>query len=814
MLPNTFTPSPEQEAIINLESGKHLVLAPPGTGKTEMLALCVQKALSMKIRPEKIICLTFTNRAAKGMKERVEQKYPGSNVFIGNIHNYCLRFMFANRLIPQSAAVMDEAEAELLMEEAAASFDFKGSIAELQKLSTYLKQLSLNFPSELMLKPANYIFNQQGSRDVCYLYEKNKSALQLLDYDDLLTETYFTLKKNQPVKFSKFKWVMVDEVQDLNAIQWEIIKLISEDDAHIVFFGDYEQAIFSFMGARLDMLRKIAKECEVHNLQKNFRSPSYLLELYKKYAVENLNVTWKVPPVAAAEKQPDEGDLVMYSVKGSNFIESRFIASLLKDDTEIRREKSAVLVRTNKQADLISEVMDKMSLNHFRVSGYDLFKRRLTKDVMSFLISLYNSWDRLAWARLYWIFGGLRQLNDSRNFMMEIFRNGLTPDEFLTGRPYTRSRLREFLDYRASGRLVVFDTETTGLETKSDDIIQIAAAEIIDGVKGREFEVFLKTDKPLDKTAGIHGITKEFLSSNGVERADGLKAFLEFLGSDPAVAHNITYDRDILKHNLIRENIYNDVTESEKWIDTLHISRLYLPGLNSYKLEELIKKMELPAVNFHNAKDDVRATVSLILKFWEKMPETVRLQDEFIQKKKRIFDNLRANYGEIYGQIMRKSFTVTKISEVAEEFVGFLSGYKNYGIDDESLKQINKLITHLKVKEPDGFLSDNLKKVIPEYRTYKESDLLLGTEKIVISTIHKAKGLEFPTVIIPFCTEGVYPKPFGGKIENIEEEARLLYVALTRAKKRLIITHNNLSGPSRFIEPVADYFEKDELPGA
>lgn len=806
---NSFKPSPEQEAIINLETGKHLVLAPPGTGKTEMLALRVQKALSINIRPEQIICLTFTNRAAKGMKERVEQKFPRSNVFIGNIHNYCIRFMFANRLIPQSAAVMDEAEADLLMEEASWQFDYRGPVAELLKLSTYLKQTSLGFPAEILHKPSERTLKDPQAAQVCYLYEKNKSALQLLDYDDLLTETYFTLsKKKQSLRFSNYNWVMVDEVQDLNALQWEIIKLISAKDAHIMFFGDYEQAIFSFMGARLDMLRKIARDCEIHNLQKNFRSPSYLLDLFKEYAVENLNIIWKAPPLAAENKEAGPGDLRIYPVKGEDFAQARFVANLLKEGEAAAGEKSAVLVRTNKQADLLSSVMDKINLSHFRVSGFDLFKRRLTKDTVAFLTSLYNSWDRLAWARLYWIFGGLRQLNDARTLMVELYRHGLTPNEFLTGRSFTNSLLREFLNHKVSGRIVVFDTETTGLDTSAEDIVQIAATEIIDGKPARELEIFLKTEKSLEQTVKIHGITKEFLELNGMRREEGLRKFVEFLGNDIAVAHNITYDRNILKSNLEKEGLNSDITLNDKWLDTLSISRRYLPELTSYRLEEVIKKLGLPAVNFHNAKDDVQATVNLVLKIWEGLPEAVRKQDEFIPKKRKTFENMRANFGEVYTNALAQGESNARVSEFVSEFIGFLSGYKTYGLDADSLTQIGKLIAHFDAKAPEGNLMDVIKKIIPEYRTYKESDLLLGTEKIVISTVHKAKGLEFDNVVIPYCTDGVYPMSFRGEQGDTEEEARLLYVALTRSKRRIILTYNNIKDLSRFIQPVKHYFEE------
>ena len=804
----TFQPSSEQQSIIDIGSGRHLVLAPPGTGKTEMLALRVQKALESGVKPEEIICLTFTNRAARGMRERVEMKFPGSKVFIGNIHNYCMKFMFSNRLIPQSAAVMDEAEAELLMEEAKSQMNyFGGGTGELIRLSTYIKQKQMNFPAEILLPPQKKYLNDNDAQGVCYLYEKNKTALQLLDFDDLLTESYFVLNKKTPgIKFSKFKWVMVDEVQDLNALQWAIIKLISSDDVHVMFFGDYEQAIFSFMGARLDMLRTAAKNCEVHNLQKNFRSPSYLLDLFKEYAYCNLSFKWKKPPEAAVQKAASEDDLVIHAVNGIETMEDARIANILKHSKEMKGESAAVLVRTNRQADGLSTVMDRFKLEHFRVSGYDLFKRRLTKDTMAFLISLTSSWDRLSWARMYWIFSGIKQLSEARTLMIETYRHGLTPDEFLTGRAFSNSYLRSFLNIRAAGRVVVFDTETTGLNTQNDDIVQIAAKEIIDGKPGREFEVFLKTEKSLENTTAIHGVTPEFLNKNGLARKEGLQKFLEFLDGSPALAHNISYDRNILKHNLLREGLRDISEESKNWYDSLQLSRRCHPDLNSYKLGDLIRRFNLPEVRFHNALDDVRATVSLVYKLWDDMVAVTKKQDEFIFKNNKILSGLKVNFSGFYTGTWEKLSTNTGISEIIMSFTEFLSSSKSYALQKEEVEQIKKLTRHIDAKAGAGKLKDQLHTFLPEYRTYKESDLLLGTESIVISTIHKAKGLEFDTVFIPYCNNGIYPMSFFGKPEDEEEEARLLYVALTRSKKRIILTYNSRKELSPFIEPVRNYF--------
>jgi DNA helicase-2/ATP-dependent DNA helicase PcrA len=128
----------DQKAIVDLSEGQHLVLAPPGTGKTELLAHRVEQALTKKITSDKMICLTFTNRAAKGMKERIEERYPKNNVFIGNIHQYCSIFLYKNKLISQYTSLIDEEDAVLLMEEAKTikGYQYKDYIGDLLKLKS------------------------------------------------------------------------------------------------------------------------------------------------------------------------------------------------------------------------------------------------------------------------------------------------------------------------------------------------------------------------------------------------------------------------------------------------------------------------------------------------------------------------------------------------------------------------------------------------------------------------------------------------------------------------------------------------------
>lgn len=206
--------SEEQKNIVELSEGQHLVLAPPGTGKTELLAQRVDLALQRGIDPNKMICLTFTNRAAKVMKERIEEKHPNNRVFIGNIHNFSLHFLFKNKSIPLFTSILDEEDSDLLLKEAKTEFirndiihnDLKRiNNGDLLRLNTMLKQQKLKFPEEIILKPEKSITNLYLAQKICERYEAIKEESSLLDYDDLLTLTYFHLKNRND--YTKFSWI-------------------------------------------------------------------------------------------------------------------------------------------------------------------------------------------------------------------------------------------------------------------------------------------------------------------------------------------------------------------------------------------------------------------------------------------------------------------------------------------------------------------------------------------------------------------------------------------------------------------------------
>ena len=338
----------EQLEVIEVMGGYHLVLAPPGCGKTAVLAERILRAHQRGIPFADMACLTFTNRASRGMKERIEASVgplDTSELFVGNVHRFCSQFLFANQLVPEGTTIIDNDMSVSIIADYMGEDELhilgdnkkRQQYAQVMNLQHLMYQCRKHYPSDLMIH--REVLSPMVLRELCtdfslsysqdsvielyehiehyaslpiflsaeaqsliralygaWCYEKYKREHNLLDFEDLLLTTYdeVTAKpqgadEEKPLK--KFRWIQVDEVQDLNPLQLAIIDLFTAENATVVYLGDAQQAIFSFMGAKLDTLNMLRQRCGttgLHNFYVNYRSPKYLLDIYNTYGEQQL----------------------------------------------------------------------------------------------------------------------------------------------------------------------------------------------------------------------------------------------------------------------------------------------------------------------------------------------------------------------------------------------------------------------------------------------------------------------------------------------------------------------------------------------
>ena len=915
----TKTWTPEQQQIIDLDSGQHLVLAPPGTGKTDILAERLSMAIKSGIDQEKIVCLTFTNRAAKQMNDRAAKIMADQNkAFIGNIHSFCSKFLRKHNAIPQISTLLDDEDVTNLINELMSELVYEKEVidsygqphiqeiderpiigkrgqkgfstqvisnSDLLKYNSYLKQKSFDFEESICevidfefghpyvytdeecqkYKLMKYELNEgnlelrrintEKAQELCKKYETIKSESNFLDFEDLLILTCNFLNKNPLSSNDLIEWIQLDEAQDINPLQWAIINQISsKESSHRVFFGDREQAIFSFLGSSLANLQRIEKECESHYFSVNHRSPQFLLDLYVEYAESELGVKWPLKPTARKKQEKLSNSLQLVFFKtvreeiyygkvkahyANQFLEANEIVENVYHHYSKDDGSSAILLRTNKQADLYGNTFKNFypSLAVFKISGVDLFSLKITKDLMGVLTAITDDRNKVAWIRNLAVFGG-ETLKASRPIINELFDSGVNPKDFLRKEPFNESCLDDFYSIYKNERVIVFDTETTGLnEDRQDDIIQIAAREVIKGISGKSFDVYIDTNLEFREAEKVHKISKETLTSKGIERKTALQNFLNFIGNDTLIAHNLAFDYKILNDNLIRANLPSIPKSIEHYYDSVEITKRLYPRLPRYKLEYLLSELNLEGKNTHNAIDDVDATVGLIehCVIIIQSTKSSRLDSLKNQDTLKLLDKFKERLYPLYSSLESRFTDELNLVEVLD----MVTSYINDHINSQSQKyaahhidELEKLRFHMNKsnngKPIYGIAKKILDENVHEYLKYKEADLFLEDQmKITIATIHKAKGLEFDNVYIPNCVEDNFPfiytqsKPTPPEQNTAtQEEARLLYVALTRAKKRLVLSMADHFGygnkafpkdPSRFIRSIQDMFNIIEI---
>ena len=865
---NNYTSSLDkyQIPVVEASLGYHLVLASPGCGKTHILAERIRYARERGVKYEDMLCLTFTNRAAREMTNRIQKVVGGdfSELMVGNVHRFCSKFLFEQGRIPADSAIIDDEEAVSIIADYR-NEDEEGVTRDFNRYKGYqtiiffqhfIYQMEHQHPWKYYLHPESFTDDdREAVKHICasqkieydeqavvniyhhaqeYMDEANAPGLDgktadrirvllwkmyyancyarykeenhLFDFEDLLLYTYDIYRSDPTCK--RYPWIQVDEVQDLNGMQLAIIDLLTaEDNPMVMYLGDEQQAIFSFMGAKVETLTLLKMRCKgnVHHLQRNHRSPKYLLDVFNDYAEKQLKIDRELLPLSDNDTKATSGDL--------RIIHSSTIEAEHKDITtealslyeQNKEERTAVIVSANSDADRISEAMTEAGLTHFKVSGRDLFDTPDVKLLLAHLSVLSNEHNSIAWTR---IMKGVRAFPShalARRFNWKLKLLALSPSDFLL---YPEScYTAEFLRAYNEEEIVVFDTETTGLNVFQDDIIEIAAIRIKGGeVVGEPLDLYIETDKPIlpmlgDKENPMYAIYHEKMSTGELRSpSDALQRFLAYVGTSPILGHNANYDYNILDNNLQR--YCNDTMQAHdiRCFDSLKLIRLLAPSLHSYKLESLLETFQLAGVNSHQAIDDVKATVSLVRLCAGKAREKQAQQAAFIchPKVKPFANVLRSNYGECYREAVNRLYKLSTDHEPAlvSELSAAYNAFRSDGLIND-IPRLDYILRYLRIdmltdETVANALDPQLSQYIMDINTLKEADFCNSKsilERIYVTTVHKAKGLEFDNVIIFDAADGRYPNAYNKTKQQDEEDARKFYVAMSRAKRRLFIAY-------------------------
>lgn len=865
----TWTPDDSQREVIQAHTGHHLVLAPPGCGKTQILTERIRQAHAQGTDYADMLCLTFTNRAARGMKERILANIGDDgidNVYVGNVHRFCSRFLFANDIIAAESSVLDEDDAVSIVarflneDEYAVTTNYRRrrEYADVFHLANFMSQIHRRHAKAVRSHPEcisrddiatmrricevqhmafdaaamtdiydhadfyvdvvrseqfDYGQQQLGIRllrrmSLARQYEAYKQENRLLDFNDLLIITYDTLIHDTDRQYRRYPWIQVDEVQDLNPLQMSIIDLLTADDFDtVMYLGDEQQAIFSFMGAKMDTLTMLRQRCgdNIHHLQVNHRSPKYLLDVYNTYAAEVLHIDPTLLPTTTREtiRQGNELSILYSDTPESEMRDvAQFAGQLYANYPD---ETTAVIVNSNRDAEDISAELTAQHLKHFKVSGSDLFAQPEVKLLLAHLGVLSSECNFMAWARILKGVKAVHENASARKMVRDLLDRAISPADLLR---YDGSDtyVQSFVRIYEEKELVVFDTETTGLDVFNDDIVQIAAVKMRQGkiVGGSALSLYIDTRREIPAFLGDipNPIIEERKHHTLLQPAEALRQFMEYASGGILLGHNADYDYNILDHNLRRYCPDIDLHHLHPtYFDSLRLVRLLEPELKQHKLKYLLTALNLEGSNTHLADDDVYATCSVVRHCHDKSLDLIASQREYLSTPsvKHRIETFRRNYGECYAAGMARLYRQEATTDGRPVLVDELLGFYRRLVDEGTICEVDNLEYIADYLSQDLIHADNepslrtqIDSHLMEINTLKEADLCNSRsigDRIFVTTIHKAKGLEFDNVIVFDAVEGRIPNYYSRNDERLlAEDARKFYVAMTRAKHRLYVS--------------------------
>ncbi len=400
----------QYEAVINTE-GPCLVIAGAGSGKTKVLTYKIAYLMSEKnVLPWNILAITFTNKAANEMKERIEALVGEAvkDMWIGTFHSICVRILrkFIDRIgFDSSFIIFDTTDQKTMIKQILKDLQYDEKLFSDRAV---ISEIS-NAKNE-MLDPDAYLARAQGDfrkEKIAVVYERYQKKLKennAIDFDDIINYTIKILKENVDVLeyySNKFQYILVDEYQDTNKSQFTLVTMLASKHGNITAVGDNDQGIYSFRGADISNILNFERDfpgTKIIKLEQNYRCTGNILKVANAVIKNNEvkydkklwteNEVGNLPKVFSADNEYDEG---------------RYIAEQIE---HLRREEYykysdfAVLYRMNTQSRAIEEILRREGIPYKIIGGLKFYERKEIKDIISYLRLVQNTSDNLSLNRI------------------------------------------------------------------------------------------------------------------------------------------------------------------------------------------------------------------------------------------------------------------------------------------------------------------------------------------------------------------------------------------------------------------------------
>ena len=400
----------EQQQAVQHTEGPLLILAGAGSGKTKVLTVRIAHLLAQGVNPYEILAITFTNKAAKEMKSRVEGLVGdvANRIWLSTFHSFCakfLRFEIDSFLgYNSNFTIYDTSDSQAVIKAALKALNLDDKYYPVGAMIAAISDAKnkLLFASDFRKQARD--FYQQKVADVYEYYERELRKNNALDFDDLLLVAVKLLQSNATVldKYShRFRYVMIDEYQDTNHAQYLLAKLLASHWKNIAVVGDADQSIYAWRGADIQNILDFEKDypnCTSIKLEQNYRSTKIILDAANAVIDNN-----EGRPEKNLWTDKIEGAKIQHFTAQSEHEEAAFIGDTIAkkhDIHDVPYGDMAILYRTNAQSRVLEEALIKRALPYTMVGGTKFYDRKEIKDVLAYLRVLYNPFDDLSLLRI------------------------------------------------------------------------------------------------------------------------------------------------------------------------------------------------------------------------------------------------------------------------------------------------------------------------------------------------------------------------------------------------------------------------------
>jgi DNA helicase-2/ATP-dependent DNA helicase PcrA len=734
--------NPQQQEGIQSVDGPVLLLAGAGSGKTRVITHRIAYLIQERGVPaDSILAVTFTNKAAKEMAERVDKILGHTSLakpMLATFHSFCVRVLRrdieAMRIngvgLTRTFAIYDETDQQAVVKQA-----LKRLAIDDKSLKPRVALGRISWAKNHMIDPQEYFLAstnpvEEKIAHIFEIYKKELFKANALDFDDLLLETVRLLKSSAETRERynrRYKYILIDEYQDTNKPQYELMKLLAGSSGNVCVVGDEDQSIYSWRGADIKNILEFEKDfpgTKTIRLEQNYRSTQMILEGASAVVAQNTQRKGKNLWTAR-----EGGSLIGYyeAPDGENealFIADRVQKYLREAGAQEDQPRCAVLYRTNSQSRLVEEALRRYQIQYHMVGGFSFYDRAEVKDILSYLKLVQNVHDSVALGRV---------VNSPPRGIGKTTMETLERMALSSGMSTWNAIGRAIDDKLLPQRTLIALNSFRRLIEDARAMLGPGFAEKLAGDLANDGNASLPLDAVEDVSFGF--VADEEVAATGAE--------VEDTGADTSFDTSFNFGFDFGPSEEISTIAPENAADSNE----------------AHGIDAATFNPFAPVVLKRSAEMTTERAAA------------IKMEDE------------------------KPAFRKPGDAATLPELIKFLNDRSGYirALEEEATPESFSRIENLKelanAAQDAQERGETLHEFLDHAALVSDADSYSEEARVTLMTLHAAKGLEFPLVFLTGMEEGLFPhsrtltNPTG-----LEEERRLCYVGMTRAMDTLVMT--------------------------